>query len=138
MSVYIEKFESKICFPPVAPIAVIRHMRIRPVGKQFAEENISSAILDTGADFSTLPEVQYKHLASDPLIPKSQCEIRTAQGTLVSATRVKLQYLIPNVMRTWGVVYFLLWGEEVLVGRDILSKFVVQFDGPKSELRLSK
>jgi predicted aspartyl protease len=92
------------------------------------------ALVDTGADLSTLPSDAIQRLQ---LVPLDEIPVASYRGeTVLAAT-----YLTRMHMGSWTIdtVEIIAGGEEyAILGRDVLNQFSLVLDGPHSVLEIRK
>ena len=92
------------------------------------------ALIDTGADLSTLPPDAIQRLQ---LIPLDEIPVASYRGDTVLATT----YLVQIHVGSWTIeaVEIIAGGEEhAILGRDVLNQFHIILDGPHTVLEIRK
>ena len=115
---------------PPAPFVYIDCQR--PLGP--TERLTLPALIDTGADLSTLPPDAIQHLQ---LVPLDEIPVASYRGeTVLAAT-----YLTRMHIGSWTIeaVEIIAGGEEyAILGRDVLNQFRLVLDGPHTVLEIHK
>ncbi len=92
------------------------------------------ALIDTGADLSTLPPDAIQRLQ---LVPLDEIPVASYRGETVLA----VTYLTRMHMGSWTIhaVEIIAGGEEyAILGRDVLNQFRIVLDGPHTVLEIHK
>lgn len=92
------------------------------------------ALIDTGADLSTLPPDAIQRLQ---LVPLDEIPVASYRGDTVLATT----YLVRIHVGSWTIeaVEIIAGGEEhAILGRDVLNQFRIILDGPHTVLEIRK
>ena len=110
-------------FRPPAPVLALR---IGVPGRELSFGLV--ALVDTGADLSVLPRSVVTALGL-PRVSSTRIQGVTgvAESTPVHAATLE-------VAGTTTLAEVVAWGGEAIVGRDVLSRFVLELDGPRETL----
>jgi predicted aspartyl protease len=90
-----------------------------------------SALIDTGADLSVIPKAVGDALG---LPVTSSTRI---QGVTGVAESVHVQAAVLEVAGGKHLTEVVCYGEDTILGRDILNGFVMKLDGPRTTLELT-
>ena len=113
-------------FRPPAPVVALR------AGVPGREPNIAlSMLVDTGADLSVLPGSVVQALA----LP--QVSMTRIQGVTGAAERTAVHAVTLEFAGTTLLAEVVAWGDEGILGRDVLNRFVLELDGPRATLSVS-
>jgi len=113
-------------FRPPAPVLSVR------VGAPGREPLLGVvALVDSGADLSVIPLAAIQALEL-PQVGKTR--IRGVTG-VEESTPVHAAVL--EVGGTSVLAEVVAWGDEAIVGRDVLSRFVLELNGPRETLTLT-
>ena len=112
-------------FRPPAPVLNVR------VGAPGREPMLGVlALVDSGADLSVLPLASAEALA---LPQVSTTRIRGVTGVEESTAVHAATFEIAGTNVLAEVV---AWGDEAIIGRDVLRRFVLELDGPREVLTI--
>jgi predicted aspartyl protease len=110
-------------FRPPAPVLALR------AGVPGREPALGlMALVDTGADLSVLPQSVVAALG----LP--QVSTTRIQGVTGVAESTPVHAATLEVAGTRALAEVVAWGDEAIVGRDILARFVLELDGPRETL----
>jgi predicted aspartyl protease len=110
-------------FRPPAPVLTLR------AGAPGSEPMLGLiALVDTGADLSIVPRSVVDALA---LPQVATTRIHGVTG-VAESTNVHAATLEVAGMRVLAEV--VAWGDEAIIGRDVLGRFVLELDGPRETL----
>ena len=110
-------------FRPPAPVLALR------AGAPGAPPALALvALVDTGADLSVLPVSVVEALA----LP--QVSTTRIQGVTGVAEKTPVHAVTLEVAGTLVLAEVVAWGDEAIVGRDVLRRFVLELDGPRETL----
>jgi predicted aspartyl protease len=110
-------------FRPPAPVLALR------AGAPGREPAFAlMALVDTGADLSVVPRSVVDALA---LPQVGTTRIRGVTG-VAESTNVHAATL--EVAGTSVLAEVVAWGDEAIVGRDVLGRFMLELDGPRETL----
>jgi clan AA aspartic protease len=91
---------------------------------------VVTALVDTGADISVIPQ----HIARQLRLPfVRRIQVFGVDGSARFATVNSVEVEIPGFQDLVEAVAF---GNEALIGRDLLNRWVAHLDGPQGLLRL--
>lgn len=88
-------------------------------------------IADTGADITVVPST----VAEALLAAIGTLRVAGVGGARASATLYRARVEIDGVS---DVIEVAAWGDEIIVGRDLLNRCVARFDGPRRVLELTR
>lgn len=114
------------CCPP-APVLRITVRNISDYTKQLTGD----ALIDTGADITCLPRTIVKTLSGEPISTygiKGIGETNAGQ-----ADSYILEFEIASIKKQAEAIAF---GDELILGRNIINEFVLQLDGPNKEVNI--
>jgi len=110
-------------FRPPAPVLALR------IGVPGREPTLALvALVDTGADLSVMPRSVVAALG----LP--QVSTTRIQGVTGVAESTPVHAATLEVAGTTALGEVVAWGDEAIVGRDVLSRFVLELDGPRATL----
>jgi hypothetical protein len=118
-------YDASHYFPP-APVA---HVTLRDINSAAVIPNVI-LLIDTGADITLLPRSATEKLGLKPLSGQ-EYQLRGFDGTPRVVEGVELDMIF--LRKAFRGRYLLIDGEHGVLGRDVLSTFVLLFDGPKNE-----
>jgi predicted aspartyl protease len=113
-------------FVPAAPVAPTRF-----ASPLRADAVALPALLDTGADASVIPAVLARRLRLPPI-----GYVRLA-GITGAPMRCPLVAARVEIERTQLFARLIAYGDEAIIGRDILNRWVTRLDGPARLLSVS-
>lgn len=87
-------------------------------------------LLDSGADVSLLPRAAVERLGVSPEAD-DRCELMDFDGTRRFATVASLDVIF--LRRAFRGRYALIEGDPGVLGRDVLNRLALSFDGPRLE-----
>jgi predicted aspartyl protease len=112
-------------FRPPAPVLALR------VGVPGREPNVAlSMLVDTGADLSVLPRFVVEAFG----LPR--VSTTRIQGVTGIAERTAVHAVTLELAGTSVLAEVVAWGEEPILGRDVLNRFVLELDGPRATLSI--
>lgn len=114
-------------FDPPAPVLPIR---VGPPGREASV--LLPALADTGADLTVVPQV-IAHQAALPVV--GEVGVRGVDGVTRRAALYAAQVEVEGAADVLEVVAL---GEQTLVGRDLLNRWVATFDGPGGSLEIAR
>jgi len=88
-------------------------------------------IADTGADITVVPST----VAEALLAAIGTVRVAGVGGARASATLYRARVEIDGAS---DVIEVAAWGDEIIVGRDLLNRCVARFDGPRRVLELTR
>jgi hypothetical protein len=123
---------SQNLFSPNSPPGLTLQVQVSPLDGRIRRE--INGIIDTGADFSTIPEKLAKEL-----------QLKTKGGRLVMGfTGKDIEYcetylitLSLDNKSSFDLEVFSTAREHCLIGRDVLNQFVIHANGPKKYFRVT-
>jgi Retroviral aspartyl protease len=115
---------------PDPAIPIIRRLKIALSDRSW--ERSVPAIVDTGADRSMLPMTMVAEVMDK--VQTQVFQLTGATGPVEDVTGIELSWKIEGIPRR-EPIFFLVWGTEPLIGRDILNQFVAIFDGAANQNR---
>lgn len=111
--------------PPLPVLALI-------LGAPGDEDRIRLiGIADTGADITVVPSAVGEGL----LAAIGTVRVAGVGGARASATLYRAHVEIDGAS---DVIEVAAWGDEIIVGRDLLNRCVARFDGPRRILELTR
>jgi predicted aspartyl protease len=113
-------------FRPPAPVLAVR---VSAPGREPAVGLL--ALIDSGADLSVVPRSTPDALA----LP--QVSTTNLQGVTGVAERTSVHAAAFEIAGSTELVEVVAWGDEAIVGRDLLNRFVLELDGPRETLTIS-
>ena len=112
-------------FDPPAPVLPAR------LGLPDAEGWLQlAALVDTGADITLVPE----DVAERYLPVAGTIRIRGATGNVQDAVLYRAEISVGDLRR---VLIVAAWGNEAVVGRDLLRHLIVRLDGPAQRMTVA-
>lgn len=88
------------------------------------------ALVDSGADLSVLP------LAAVQALVLPQVSTTRIRGVTGVEERTEVRAAVLEVAGTSVLAEVVAWGEEAIVGRDVLNRFVLELDGLRETLTI--
>jgi predicted aspartyl protease len=120
----ISRFDYSDAYDPPAPILPLR------LSHPSAEAGVMVvALLDTGADVTMMPRDVVRRLAL-PLVA------RTRVMGVGGETRADIHAARVEVAGTSQLLEVVALGDEAIIGRDMVARWVLQLDGPRGVLVL--
>jgi predicted aspartyl protease len=120
------KLPYSAAFRPPAPVLNVR------VGAPGQEPMLGLvALVDSGADLSVLP------LAAAQALALPQISTTRIRGVTGVEERTAVHAATFEVAGTSVLAEVVGWGDEAIIGRDVLRRFVLELDGPREVLTIS-
>jgi predicted aspartyl protease len=113
-------------FRPPAPVLAVR---VAAPGREPAVG--LQALVDTGADLSVIPRSTVDALA----LP--QVSSTRIQGVTGVAESAPVHAAMLQIAGAPELVEVVAWGDEAILGRNVLNRYVLELDGPRETLTLS-
>jgi len=113
-------------FRPPAPVLLVR------LGAPGRETVLGlPALLDTGADLSVVPR------STADALGLPQVSTTRIQGVTGAAESTPVHAALLEIAGAAELVEVVAWGDEAILGRDVLNRFVLELDGPRETLIVS-
>jgi len=122
----VSKHPYSSAFRPPAPVLALR---VGAPGRETALGLV--ALVDTGADLSVLPRAVVEALAL-PQVSTTRIQGVTGVGETTAVHAATL-----DLSGTSLLAEVVAWGDEAILGRDVLGRFVLELDGPRETLTLA-
>ena len=120
-------------YTPAAPVIRVELAALeggRPIGPY-------TALVDTGADGTFVPTQLLEELGTVPIYLKTVRPYLGEKAYQAEIHRVDL-ILFENVRLPGIEVVSDDWGDQIIIGRNVLNKFKIHLNGPDREIQVSE